>query len=219
VTAPPLIGVRVVVTRRRAQASTLVATLQSLGASVVELPVISVEDPPDLGAALGRAALRASGGAYRWVVCTSANASERFLRALGDRPIPPSTRLAAVGAATAQVLADGGHPVDLVPATATAGALADAFPDPPEPGAQVLFPRAAVVGDVLAGELRARGWAVDEVVAYRTVGDTPPDEAIEAARHADVVAFTSSSTVERYAAIVGVACAPPAVVSIGPVEW
>jgi len=217
VTALPLSGVSVVVTRSRHQASTLVTALQSLGASVVELPVISVEDPPDLGAALDEAATRASEGVYRWVVCTSANAAERFVRALGDRPLPPSTGVAAVGAATARVLGEGGCPADLVPATATAAALADAFPDPPGPGAQVLFPRAAVVGDVLARELRARGWVVDEVVAYRTTGGNPPDEAIEAARRADIVAFTSSSTVARYASIVGVVSGAPAVVSIGPV--
>ncbi len=216
-TVLPLSGVSVVVTRSRGQASSLAAALQSLGASVVELPVISVVDPPDLGVALGEAAARASEGAYHWVVCTSANAAERFLRALGGRPVPLPTRFAAVGAATARVLGDGGCPADLVPSTGTAAALADAFPNPPEPGARVLFPRAAVVGDVLARELRARGWVVDEVVAYCTVEGNPPDEAVEAARHADVVAFTSSSTVERFAAIVGVVPAPPAVVSIGPV--
>jgi len=217
VTVHPLAGVRVVVTRSRGQASSLVAALRSLGASVVELPVISVEDPPDLGVALDEAAARVAAGAYRWVVCTSANAAERFVRALGHRPIPPSTQLAAVGAATARVLGAGGRPADLVPATATAAALADAFPDPPEPGAQVLFPRAAVVGDVLATALRARGWVVDEAVAYRTVEGNPPEEAVAEARHADVVAFTSSSTAERFAAIVGVVPEPPSVVSIGPV--
>ncbi len=50
----PLAGRSVVVTRSRAQASSLVDRLTGLGATVVELPVIAIGDPADGGAALSR---------------------------------------------------------------------------------------------------------------------------------------------------------------------
>jgi uroporphyrinogen-III synthase/uroporphyrinogen III methyltransferase/synthase len=81
----------------------------------------------------------------------------------------------------------------------------------------VLFPRAETVRGALADGLRAKGWSVDEVVAYRTVAGVPPDGAVDAAARADAVAFTSSSTVTRALDLLGVDGLPPLVVTIGPV--
>jgi uroporphyrinogen III methyltransferase/synthase len=218
----PLTGTAVVVTRSRAQASSLVDRLAGEGATVVELPVIAIEDPPDGGRDLGQAAGRAVAGDYDWLVFTSTNAAARFLAALGDRPVPASTRWAAVGPGTAATLHGGGHPPDLVPATSVAEALADEFPDAPArtgatPGSRVLFPRAESVSGVLASGLRAKEWSVDEVVAYRTVAGSPDPGALAAAGRADAVAFTSSSTVERTVSLLGLDRIPPVVASIGPV--
>jgi uroporphyrinogen-III synthase len=80
-----------------------------------------------------------------------------------------------------------------------------------------LFPRAESVRGVLASGLRAKGWVVDEVVAYRTVAGTPEPDAVAAASRADAVAFTSSSTVERTVELLGADNIPAVVVSIGPV--
>jgi uroporphyrinogen-III synthase len=99
-----LAGTSVVVTRARAQASGLVQRLAALGAVVVELPVIAIEDPVDGGAALDAAAGRLVAGAYEWVVVTSANAVTRLVDALGGRVVPPATRWAAVGTSTARSL-------------------------------------------------------------------------------------------------------------------
>jgi uroporphyrinogen III methyltransferase/synthase len=214
VTASPLLGRTVVVTRTRAQASGLVDRLVALGATVVELPVIAIEEPADGGAALATAAHRLAGGAYQWVALTSSNAVSRLFAALGDRPLPKDVRWAAVGAGTARALSEAGFPPDLVPEVSVAAALAEAFPDG---SGTVLFPRAEIVGDALAPGLRAKGWLVDEVVAYRTVAGTPDADTIAAAGRAQAVAFTSSSTVERTVELLGVAGIPPVVASIGPV--
>ncbi|HEX4244108.1 MAG TPA: uroporphyrinogen-III synthase [Acidimicrobiales bacterium] len=218
----PLAGTAVVVTRTRAQASSLVERLTELGSSVIELPVIAIEEPPDGGQALGRAADQAAAGAYDWLVFTSTNAASRFLARLRDQPVPPATKWAAVGSGTARTLTRGGHPPNLVPATSVAEALADEVPVPSaEPGGgmtgRVLFPRAESVRGVLASGLRAKGWVVDEVVAYRTVAGSPEPEAIAAAAGADAVAFTSSSTVERTVELLGIDNVPPVVASIGPI--
>jgi uroporphyrinogen-III synthase len=232
-TVPPLDGRSVVVTRTRAQASGLADRLSGLGAEVVELAVIAVVDPADGGEALGRAVDRLAAGAYQWVALTSANAVTRLLAELGDRVVPPSTRWAAVGTGTARALEAGGRPVDLVPDVSVAAALARSFPGagPRVPGGggtaghstgghstgTVLFPRAETVRGTLAAGLEAKGWLVDEVVAYRTVAGNPSPEALDAAGRADAVAFTSSSTVERARELMGSRRLPPVVVTIGPV--
>ena len=217
-----LAGVTIVVTRTRAQASSLVDRLTVEGASVVELPVIAIEDPPDGGEALRHAADQATAGAYDWLVFTSTNAASRFLASLDNRPVPQDTRWAAVGSGTAATLARGGHPPDLVPDTSVAEALAQDLPVAPigiGGGAtgRILFPRAESVRDVLAPGLRAKGWTVDEVVAYWTVAGSPGPGAIAAASRADAVAFTSSSTVERTVELLGIDQVPPVVASIGPI--
>ncbi len=226
---PLLAGRRVVVTRARAQASDLVERLAALGATVVELPVIAIEDPEDGGAALAAAADRLVVGGYGWVACTSTNAVHRLLAAVGDRPVPSSVKWAAVGTGTARALADAGVPADLVPGESVAEALAQAFPtagaesaDGPagadgDAALTVLFPRAASVRSALVDGLTAKGWRVDQVVTYRTVTGAPGDAALAAAGAAEAVAFTSSSTVTRTVELLGVAGIPPVVVTIGPV--
>jgi uroporphyrinogen-III synthase len=225
----PLSGRSVVVTRTRSQSSELVERLVQLGADVVELPVIAVEDPEDGGAALAGAAGRLLAGSYAWVAVTSPNAASRLLAAIGDRAVPGTVRWAAVGSGTARSLEAGGLTVDLVAETALSEALADSFPaagparggGSPEsgggPGRTVLFPRAEAVRGGLAPGLRVKGWMVDEVVAYRTVAGRPDAEAVAAALRADAIAFTSSSTVERTADLLGPKRIPPVVASIGPV--
>jgi len=220
-----------VVTRPRSEAPALADRLVRLGATVVELPVIAIEDPVDRGEALARAAHRLSAGAYQWVAFTSSNAVSRFLAVLEGGSVPAGVQWAAVGAGTAGALAEGGIRPDLVPTVSVSEALADAFPsvDPlgpnePDPPVQrsggigtVLFPRAETVRGALAAGLRSKGWLVDEVVAYRTVAADPGATAIASAARSDAVLFTSSSTVERTVEVLGFAGIPPVIVTIGPV--
>ncbi len=221
-----LAGTRVVVTRARVQASTLVQRLADLGAAVVELPVIAIEGPADGGAQLAAAADRVVSGEYEWLVVTSSNAVSRLVDALGRRQPPAATRWAAVGTSTAKALMTRGIVPDLVPPVAVSDALVEAFPVATASGAApgsgtcegaVLFVRAERVRDVVAPGLVAKGWRVDEAVAYRTVAGEVDPTAVEAARAADAVAFTSSSTVERTVDLLGVTGVPPVVASIGPV--
>jgi uroporphyrinogen III methyltransferase/synthase len=85
---------------------------------------------------------------------------------------------------------------------------------------RVLIPRAADGADVLGPGLAAAGWRVDEVEAYRTVAAGPSDgvtaATVEAASAADVITFSSPSTVAAFLARPG-ATVPPVVICIGPV--
>jgi uroporphyrinogen III methyltransferase/synthase len=213
--ARPLFGQTVVVTRPEGQASVLAEQLRGAGADAVILPVIEIEDPADGGAALS-AALDDVGG-YDWVVVTSANGASRVLAGLPDARALGGVSVAAIGPGTAAALADGNIRADLVPERFVAEGLLEAFPAPPDGGGRVLLARAAVARDTLPEGLRAEGWDVDVVEAYRTVPATPDAAALDAAAAADIVTFTSSSTVTRFLEVAGPDRVPPLVACIGPV--
>jgi uroporphyrinogen III methyltransferase/synthase len=212
----PLFGRRIVVTRARDQASELVGQLAALGAATLEVPAIEIRDPADGGAALE--AVARGLGDYDWVVVTSPNGARRLLdavRAAGrDARAFGSARLAAIGPGTADALAAGNLVADLVPDRFVAEALVEAFPAGP---GRVLLARAAVARDALPAGLSAKGWDVDVVEAYRTEPvPLGPDEA-EALAAAEIVTFTSSSTVTNFLRAVGDRPIPPAVAAIGPI--
>ena len=216
----PLLGRRVVVTRTRAQASALARQLREVGAEPVEVPVIAISDPSDGGTALAGAV--AELGTYDWVVVTSPNGAGRLLGAVHaagrDARAFGGARVAAIGPATAAVLADGGIRADVVPPKYVAEALLEALPWPDDGGGgRVLLARAEVARDVLPDGLRERGWQVDVVDAYRTVPAVVTDDQRSAVAGAEVVTFTSSSTVEHFVAAFGRDAVPPVVACIGPV--
>jgi uroporphyrinogen III methyltransferase/synthase len=217
----PLFGRTVVVTRAREQASSLVERLTALGAATVEAPAIEIAEPDDGGAALAASVDRLAAGSYEWLVLTSPNGARRLLAALRDRGRDAralaGTRLAAIGPGTADVLAGAHLVVDLVPERFVAESLLDAFPDAGPGGGRVLLARAAVARDVLPDGLAERGWEADVVDAYRT-RPVPLDAArAEAVAGADVVTFTSSSTVTNFLDAVGSGKVPPVVAAIGPI--
>ena len=200
----------------REQASELTGRLEALGAEVIELPAIDIEDPDDGGAALRRAANGIHN--YDWLVLTSANGARRLLAELHDARALGGVKVAAIGPGTADALLRGNVRADLVPDRFVAEALLDAFPSPPgDRTGRVLLARAAVARDVLPEGLRERGWTVDVVDAYKTVAAAPSREQVEAAATADLITFTSSSTVERYLEVAGREDIPAKVACIGPV--
>jgi uroporphyrinogen III methyltransferase/synthase len=212
----PLFGRRIVVTRAREQASDLSGRLEAVGAEVIELPAIAIEDPADGGAALRDAVARVR--SYDWLVLTSANGAQRLLAELRDARDLGDVQVAAIGPGTADALLQGNVRADLVPSRFVAEALLDEFPPSPAHGTgRVLLARAGVARDVLPDGLRERGWSVDVVDAYRTVPVTPSKQLLAAAATADAITFTSSSTVERYLEAGGQTAIPPVVACIGPI--
>lgn len=207
----PLSGRRIVVTRAVEQAGSFVLKLKLLGAEVVELPLIAIDSPADDGAALRSAVDHLH--TYNWVVLTSPNAAARFIDLAGDVAWPS---VAAIGPGTAEVVRAVGRRVALVPQRSIGEGLADAFPPAPAAGGRVLLPAAAAARDVVPDGLRAKGWTVDRVEAYRTVAAAPTTAALAAAAGADAIAFTSASTVNSYLALDPPRSPDAIVVSIGP---
>ncbi len=212
----PLFGKNVVVTRPRHQSSVLADRLRDEGANALLVPTIEIVDPLDGGAALRAAVSQLS--SYDWVVLTSANGAARFCEELRDGRDLAGVRLAAIGPGTADVLADHHLVADLVPERFIAESLLEAFPLPNDNDQRrVLLARAEVARDVLPDGLRDLGWRVDVVDAYRTIPVTPTDEERERVVDADIVTFTSSSTVDHWVAAFGTETLPKMVACIGPI--
>jgi len=212
----PLFGKRVVVTRPRHQSSVLADRLRDEGADALIVPTIEIVDPIDEGAALNAAVEQVS--SYDWVVLTSANGAARFCDRLRDGRDLAGVNIAAIGPGTADVLAEHHLVADLVPERFIAESLLEAFPLPHDgSNRRVLLARAAVARDVLPDGLRDMGWRVDVVDAYRTIPVEPTDAVRERVIDADIVTFTSSSTVENWVAAFGVDTLPKTVACIGPI--
>jgi uroporphyrinogen III methyltransferase/synthase len=215
----PLHGRRVVVTRARAQASGLAATLRGLGADVVELPAIRIE--PRIETQEVREAVTRLGD-YTLVCLTSPNGVRLLFEAMGaagiDARALTGATVAAIGPGTARALAERGIVADVVPERFVAEALVEALTETQVEGERVLVARAAEARDVLPEALRERGAEVDVIALYETVRETPDEPAIESAQEADYVTFTSSSTVTNLTEALGNGFPRAArVVSIGPV--
>lgn len=215
----PLQGRRVVVTRARAQASGLAATLRGLGAEVVELPAIRIEPRIDSEEVRQTAA---AVGVYELICLTSPNGVRLLFEAMEaaglDARALAGVTVAAIGPGTARALAERGVLADVVPERFVAEGLVEALEEMALTGARVLVARAAAARELLPEALRERGAEVDVLTLYETVREQPDPEQIEAAQGADYVTFTSSSTVTNLLDALGDRFPNEArVVSIGPV--
>ena len=202
----PLLGKRIVVTRTRKQASVLSNKLRALGAHVIELPTIRIEPPSDLREF---AELVQDAHMYDWIVFTSANGVEAFFgiffKLYEDAREIGSVRIAAIGPATAQRVKDFHLHVDLQPDEFVAEAVSREFKKHGSiENLRILLVRAEKARDTLPKELSALGAIVDQAFAYRTVPETRDTSGARrqlAEDGADLITFTSSSTVENFLAL------------------
>ena len=219
-----LAGRRVVVTRPRAQSREMIGLLEQAGAEVIECPTIRIEPAAD-PAALGRAARKA--GTFDWVLFTSVNAAEAFwaaLRAEGlDTRALGGAKVAAIGPATAERLAQFGIVPDVRPAKFTTAALVEELSRGGRlTGTRVLCPRSDIAPRDLIEGLSSAGATVTEVAAYRTVPDDAGSAEVREMLDAGSIrwlTFTSSSTVDfflRNVPAATVAKSGARIASIGP---
>ncbi len=218
----PLSGKRIVVTRTRKQAGALTSKLRELGADVIELPTIRIEPPTDLRE-FGQ--IVQDSHIYDWIVFTSPNGVEAFFKMFfklfDDAREIGGAKIAAIGPATAQRVRDFHLHVDLQPEAFVAEAIVREFQK--QGGVEnlrILLAKAEKARDVLPKELSKLGAIVDEAFGYRTVPETRD---VTGARRrlldegADLITFTSSSTVENFLAL-GLAWPKGMqVASIGPI--
>jgi uroporphyrinogen III methyltransferase/synthase len=77
---------RVLITRTRAQASTLAESLRAEGARPILLPALEIQRRAD-PAAVDAAVTKLRDGGYQWAVFTSENAVQVFLDMLAEREV------------------------------------------------------------------------------------------------------------------------------------
>jgi uroporphyrinogen-III synthase len=217
----PLQGKRIVITRPRRQAESLVDRLQALGAVPVVFPTIVIA-PAAQNGALEEAIANLTG--YDWLIFTSRNGVEIFWdylsRAGESAERLAEIKIAAIGPATAAALEERGATAHLVPSEYVAEGILAAIGD--VRGLRILLPRAELARPVLVDELAQRGAAVNEIAIYQTLPGQPDEEAWQELRRGiDVITFTSSSTVHNFFALTGAEAktilAEATIAAIGPI--
>ena len=187
---------RILVTRPRAQADSLVEGLRVAGFEPIYFPVIeirSVEDHSELDQALEQI------NQYDWVVFTSVNGVEAvFDRVENSASLP---RVATIGPKTAEALKARGVTPDFIPEEYVAEAILPGLGD--LRGKRVLLPRAELARKALPEAITKAGGMAHEIAAYRTLPAQPDAEGLAALKAGvDVVTLTSPSTVHNFVAIV-----------------
>lgn len=199
-------GIRIVVTRARADSDILQDSLKNRGAEVIYFPTIRIEIIPGALDPIEKKLDR-----YDWIVFTSRHGAAIYLDEMKTlRPgAPPcgKARVAATGASTAEVLVAGGVSVDLIPEVSMSEGLVDALAATGLlNGSRFLLPRAAAGRDLLPQTLTQYGAEVDAVPLYDTVADRDhPPETIDRLKRgeADLLTFASPSAVHCFVEQVG----------------
>ena len=198
---------KIIVTRAADQAGEFSDMLTARGATVLECPTIRLVEPESWQ--LLDIAIRDLSG-YDWLVLTSGNAVRYFfhrLEALGlDARALAQCRVCAVGPKTADEVRAFGIRPDLVPTDYKAEGVVEEFSRLDLHNSRVLYPRADKARDIIPRELKRLGAHVDSPVAYRNIfPERLPPETLFALekRSVDCITFTSSSTVQNLAAMLG----------------
>ena len=222
----PLCGKRVVVTRTREQASELSQLLEEQGADVIELPTIRIAPPTDKRD-FAEAVVDAPH--YDWLIFSSPNGVRRFFQAFfavyEDIREIGGARIAAVGPGTAAELKKYGLMVDVMPQKAVAEELIAEFDRKGDEfggvaNVTMLWVHGEQARRVIYDELMKRQAIVDECLAYSTVPETEDSAGAQARLReegADIITFTSSSTVRHFMALKLPLPQGCRIASIGPV--
>ncbi len=198
-----LFGKRVLITRAGHQSDAFARALLQRGAEPISAPTIAIQPPGDTRAAEQAFDELAS---FAWIVFTSRNGVDAFFERLAargrDARAIAGAKVAAIGERTAERLERSGVRADVVPAMYVSEEVAAAVVERSRPGDRVLLYRASEARDALPRALQAAGRHVTDVGAYATVVARDPDFAAKVAR-ADVVTFTSASTVRGFVTLLG----------------
>ena len=196
-------GKRVLVTRPRQQAGSLVDKLSAMGAIPILFPAIeirtAVENP-----ALDRAINELE--TYKWIIFTSVNGVQAFWQRVEElRPgkaVFQDNKVAAIGPKTARALQERGVRVDFVPGEYRAEAILNGLGD--VRGLKILLARTDLARKNLLDLLIGTGALAEEISVYQVVpAQVDPLTMVELSQGIDIATFTSSSTVRNFLALSG----------------
>ena len=183
---PPLTGLSVLVTRPAPQAELLATSIRANGGDAWVLPAIDI-----------RPLTATTAGEYDLVVFVSTNAVEHGAKIITRAA---TTRIAAIGKATAAALEAIEWKVDVVPERGFTSESLLAHPElAPQPGSRVLIVRGTGGREVLQQTFVAQGLAVDRLDVYERVLpqiDTARRDAIESDWLAGDIPVATATSVE-----------------------
>lgn len=208
-----LAGRSVLVTRTGEQSVEMTARLEAAGAKVMHAPMIALT-APDSWDAIDEAIRKIN--QYDWIIFTSTNGVKFFFQRLAQNcrfPLAQITaaKICAIGKTTAKAILAVGAKADFVAKDSKAEGLVKEFVaqfDSAEAlhGLRILLPRARLAREVLPEELRRLGAEVDALETYQNIlPETAGENLLQLLQSGaiDIITFTSSSTVNNFAAVVG----------------
>ncbi len=182
---------RVLILRAEHQAFEFANRLKQVGFTPVIYPVIKIIPFHEVVDPLR---IKISEGWYDWILFTSVNGVNIFFKRLSHlkASVSSKTKLGAIGPATANAIRSYGYEVHCVPKHYYAESLAESLGE--VRNLKILLPRSKKARPTLRELLLRKGALVEEIFIYDTKVQPPEEEIPEA----DIVVFTSPSTVEGF---------------------
>lgn len=219
-----LFGKNIIVTRARAQSSTLVEKILSLGGNPIEFPTIKINkiEPNDqLIHAIENL------NTYNYIIFTSVNGVNIFFEKLFELGLDArklgNSKIVAIGKSTDGELRKYGLKADIVPKEFVAESILKELKEVINPSDHILIPRAKEARRYLVDTLKEL-CRVTEIKTYETVvADHNKNQVLEVLKNEKVgyITFTSSSTVKNFISIIGKAnkelLKNVKIISIGPI--
>ncbi len=190
-TNPSLLGSTVLVTRPEQQTQFISEQLTQLGAKVISIGVIDIM--PIEASFWPKLALESQD----MIVFVSRNAVMCFIAGFSDR-LPATTRLVAVGAATARCMVEQGLRVDIqAPAPAGSESLLAMAEMQAVEGLRVTIVRGETGRELIADTLSARGAKIQYLEVYRRSLPQYSATEIAQAQSADIIVVMSAAGLEN----------------------
>lgn len=200
----PLHGIRIVLTRPRALIADLADRLRKEGAEVLEFPAIHTE-MPKVNQKLSHCFEHIE--EYDWIVFTSQIGVQVFFERAKQEQVDirrlSRACFAVIGEGTQTALRERGIYAEVMPEVYDGESLGKVLAEHGIRGCRVLIPRAEKGNRQLVPILEQAGASVEDVPLYRTVYHKSKAVSVKAELEKgkiDVAVFTSSSTVEGFAA-------------------
>jgi uroporphyrinogen-III synthase len=192
-------GAHILVTRPAHQAEALSRLIAERGGAAIRLPTLAIsamDDPCPIRNTLAHL------DRFQWLVFISANAVTMHSYYMDDGKInSQSTKIAAIGQATAQALTLAGLSVDLVPENGYNTEALLAMPEMQQiDGQNCLIVRGTGGREELAAKLRSRGANVEYLDVYKRIVpgiDNPQIFLLLAEDKLDVITITSGEALQN----------------------
>lgn len=200
----PLFGKNIIVTRSRAQNSSLVEKIADLGGNPIEFPTIKIEEIKnnnELDLEINNIKN------YSYIIFSSVNSINIFfenLYKLGyDSRILNNIKIVAIGKSTNDTLKNYGIYADIIPNNFNSEGIVELLKSKLNKNDNILIPRGDKAKNYLINELE-NVCNIKEVILYETLIDENEDIIKYLNKNkVDYITFTSSSTVDNFIKIIG----------------